>query len=228
MRYLYRPSQQEELSVRGRYDFVDAAERVWATETWERYRNSGSPVEAWRSEWQGSHAGQAFALLSHAVVSPEGVERLKLRLTLPDQPHHTLTLTLMPDSILVNDNGAHQEVALPPGYGLVTPLPSLARVAFPFDLASEQRELAMTYLVRVQPGALQPLLRATKFGYTPLGLRDFAIRDETLRAKGWRMEVPGLPPQSGWFDRHGTCLLWSVEGGATPTTARLVTWQRFG
>lgn len=228
MRYLYRPSQQEEVSVRGRYDFVDASGALWATETWERYRTSASPVEAWRSEWQGSHAGQPVAMLTHAVISPDGMERLKLRLTLPNQPTHTLTLTLMPDNILVNDNGTHQEVALPPGYGLVTPFPSLARFAFPFELASEQRELAMTYLVRVQPGAAHRILRATKFGYTPLGLRDLTVRDETLRAKGWRMEVPGLPAQTAWFDRHGTCLLWEVEGGATPATARLAVWQRFG
>ncbi len=228
MRYLYRPSGVEELVVRGRYEFVSAAGAVWGSEGWERYRNEGSPVQTWRSEWSGEQAGQRFALLSHTVVSPDGLERLKLRLLLPGRPAQQLTVTPMPDSVLVNDGETMEELALPPGYGLFAPPPSLARFAFPFDLASEQREVGMVYGMRLRLRAGTVRGRAVKFGYTPLGLQGFEVQGNPLRGRGWRMEVPGLPVQEGWFDRNGNCLLWRVEEGEQGWEARLVEWMTFG
>ena len=227
MRYLYRPTEPEEVIVRGRYEFVTANGVGWATEEWERYRNEGTPVQTWRSEWGGERDGQRFRVLAHSVVTPEGMERLKLRLNVRGGSQQNLTLTFMPDSIFVHDNDEFKDVALPP-YGLVAPQPSLARFAFPFDLASRQRELAMTFLVRLPPDMSHLQYRATKFAYTPLGLQDFTIKRQTIRTKGWRMEVPGLPAQEGWFDRNGTCLRWHVEAGKASWEARLVDWMRFG
>ncbi|MDQ4078409.1 MAG: hypothetical protein M3220_19460 [Chloroflexota bacterium] len=228
MRYLYRPSEVETLMVRGRYDFVNGDGEVWASEVWERYQNDGSPVQTWRSEWTGEREGQRFALVSHSVVSPEGLERVKLRLILPDYPQQNLSVTTMPDSVLVNDDGDYDERALPAGYGIFAPQPSLARFAFPFDLASEERELGIVFFVRLrlQGGRLHG--RPTKFDYTPLGLRDFEVRAKSVRGKGWRMEVPGLPRQEGWFDRNGTCLHWVVDDGKRSWEAQLADWLTFG
>ncbi|MBA3533406.1 MAG: hypothetical protein H0T73_15915 [Ardenticatenales bacterium] len=224
MHYLYRPSPAEELLVRGRYEVVDALGAHWATEAWECYRNGGSPVQSWRSEWQ-EEAGTR--LLTHTVISPEAVERLKMRLLTPGLPSHTITVTPMDDAVMVNNEGEISEIELPEGYGLFAPLPSLARLAFPFDLASEQREIGMVLLLRLYRTE-RLYLRPVKFGYTALGLREFTVRSATLLGKGWRMEVPGLLSQEGWFDRNGTCLLWRVEEGSSAWEARLVEWIRFG
>ncbi|MGH2541931.1 MAG: hypothetical protein ACRDIB_03990, partial [Ardenticatenaceae bacterium] len=116
MHYLYLPSAAEELIVRGRYDFVGAGETVWATEVWERYRNAGSPVQSWRSEWSGERGGRPFRVLAHSVISPEGMERLKVQVSVPP-PAQMVTITMMADSVMVNENGVMSEVALPPGYG---------------------------------------------------------------------------------------------------------------
>ncbi len=227
MRFLYRPSAREELLVRGRYEFVDAAGSTWASEQWERYRNDGSPVQTWRSEWRGQWAGQPFVLLAHSVVSPDGLERLKLQWegAARVQP---LTVTTMADSVLVNDSGTINEVALPPGYGLFAPLPSLARFALPFDLASEGRELAMLFFVRWRQRDARLTSRPAKFGYAPLGLREMTVQGKSLRARGWRLDAPGLPMQEGWFDRNESCLLWAVADGERAWEARLVEWMSFG
>lgn len=227
MHYLYRPTQVEELIVRGRYDFYNKDEQdgtIWGTEHWERYRNSGSPIQTWRSEWHDQ--GKGITLLTHSVVSPDGIERLKLRLKSQQQPQN-LTLTPMFDSILIHDDKEISDLALPPYYGMVTELPSLARFAFPFDLANQQRELAMTFLLRLQSPIERLDYRLTKFAYMPLGLQDLTVKAQTVRCKGWRMEVPGLPPQEGWFDRNGTCLLWRVHQGAASWEARLTQWFTF-
>lgn len=225
MRYLNRPSPAEELTVRGRYDCVDGAGAVWGMEAWEWFRYSGSEGQAWRSEWKGEWAGQSFTLLGQAVFSPEGLERLKMRLERAGQPSQAVTLTTMPDSILAHYDEVVEEVELPAGYAVFAPQPSLARLAFPFDLASEQRELAMTYYLRPSPPARPLGARPVKFGYTPLGLQAFTVKGQEVRAKGWRMVVPGLAAQEAWFERNGTCLLWRVEGS---WEARLVEWQTFG
>lgn len=229
MHYLYRPTQVEELIVRGRYDFYiynkDGQDgSIWGTEEWERYRNSGSPVQTWRSEWHDQRQG--MTLLTHSVVSPDGIERLKLRLK-SQQQQQNLTLTPMFDSIMIHDDKQIDDLALPPYYGIVTELPSLVRFAFPFDLASEQRELAMTFLLRLEARRGRLAYRLTKFGYKPLGLQELSVKGQILRCKGWRMEVPGLPTQEGWFDRHGTCLLWRVHQGASSYEARLTEWLTF-
>jgi hypothetical protein len=221
MRYLNRPSPAEELSVRGRYECADEAGVVWGAEDWEWFRFGGSQEQVWRSEWQGEWAGQRFTLLGQAVVSPEGLERLKMRLERAGQPAQAVTLTTMPDSILAHYDEAVEEVELPVGYAVF----ALARLAFPFDLASEQRELAMTYYLRPSPPARPLSARPVKFEYTPLGLQVFTVKGQEVRAKGWRMVVPGLPTQEAWFERNGTCLLWRVEGS---WQARLVEWQTFG
>ena len=218
MRYLYQPTAVEELAVRGRYAWLGAGDAVVAEERWERYRQTGTTVEVWRAEWTTAGA----ALLSHAVVSEEGVERLKLRWRRDGTPSRTLTLTMEAESVLVGDEGALREEALPWGYGLVAPLLSLARAALPFDLASERREVAMTYLVRPRNDGFRA--RPAKFDYLPLGLRDLTLKGETLRARGWRMEAPGLPPRELWFDRNGTCL---AAGSPGEPEGRLVEWTRF-
>lgn len=228
MRYLYRPTPAEELVVRGRYDFTNVAGETWATESWEQYRASVADMQVWRSEWQGERDKQPFAMLGHTLVSPDGVERLKLRLMIPAQPSRTVTLTPGRDFLEVSEAGEWQEVALPAGFGLVLPLPSLARFGFPFDLASENRELAMTYLVRPRLHKGKFSMRATKLEYNPLGLREIEVKGQTLRAKGWRAEVPGLPTREGWFDRNGTCLRWRVENGDESWEANLVEWMTFG
>lgn len=222
MHYLYRPTQVEELIVRGRYDFYEQDGSIWGTEHWERYRNSGSPIQTWRSEWHDQRQG--ITLLTHSVVSPDGIERLKLRVKPQGQAQQNLTLTPMFDSILIHDDKQINDLALPPYYGVVTELPSLARFAFPFHLASQQRELAMTFLLRLQSRMGRLDYRLTKFAYQSLGLQELTVKGQILRCKGWRMEVPGLPPQEGWFDRNGTCLLWRVPNG---WVARLTEWLTF-
>lgn len=222
MRYLYRPTQVEEMIVRGRYKYTSQG-KPSGSEQWARYRQQNSDIQVWRGQWERFADG--LTLLTHLVVSPEGAERLKVRLSANRQPLQNLTLTFMPDHILLHDDNTFHEVALPPEYGLVAPPLSLARLAFPFDLASNTRELAMTFLLRLQGGRLH--YRPTKFGYTPLGLRDFTIKGQTLRAKGWRMEVPGFPVQEGWFDRYGTCLMWRSGNGSRAWEATLTEWFTF-
>ena len=151
-----------------------------------------------RQEWKSGGA----SLLSHGVVSGEGVERLKLRWRPAGATSRTLTLTLEAESVRGSEDNEWREEALPRGYALVAPLLSLARAALPFDLASEQREIAMSYLVRLRNGAFRA--RPAKFSYVPLGLRDFTLKGEALRARGWRMEAPGLPARELWF-----CLLYT-------------------
>jgi len=230
MHYLYVPTASEELIVRGRYELVAQNGVVQATEKWERYRNEGSPIQTWRSELKGEQDGQPFKLLAHSVVSPDGIERLKLRFYATTGTQQKLTFTFMPDSIFVHDNEEFKDVALPP-YGLVAPPPSLARFAFPFDLACHQREVAMTFLIRLLPDTERLPYQAAEFAYTPLGLQTFTIKNQAIRAKGWRMEGVGLPAQEAWFDRNGTCLLWQVENvqdGATSWRTQLVDWMMFG
>lgn len=225
MRYLNLPTSGEELAIRGRHEFVNEEGDAWGTEDWEWHQVTGSPTLTWRSEWRGEWSGQAFALLGHAVVSPEGVERLKMRLERQGHPSQLVTLTTMGDSVLLHDDAEVQEIDLPAGFALFALQPSLARFALPFDLASEQRELAMTLYLRPSPPIRRLSARAVKFGYTPLGLREFTVKEQALRGKGWRLEVPGQPAQEAWFERNGTCLLWKVEGS---WEARLVEWQTFG
>jgi hypothetical protein len=201
---------------------------VRATERWERYRNDGTPVQTWRSEWRGEWQGQTMAMLSHSVVSPDGLERLKLRLLPEGEQGRHLTLTTMPDSVLLNLDGELSEVALPPGYGLFVPLPSLARFAFPFDLASDERELGMVLFARIRGHGGELHLRPAKFAYLPLGFETFMVKGQEIRAKGWSMDVPGIPLQRAWFDRNGTCLAWQVGDTSHPLTAHLTDWMTFG
>lgn len=227
MNYLYVPTAAEELIVRGRYEFVGQNGVVQATEKWERYRNEGSPIQTWRSELKGQQDGVSFKLLAHSVVSPDGVERLKLRFYGTTGTQQNLTLTFMPDSIFVHDNQKFKYIALP-SYGLVTPQPSLARFAFPFDLGSHQPQVATRLLLRLLPDAERLAYDATKFTYTPLALQSFTIKNQVIRVKGWRIEGSGLPTQEAWFDRNGTCLLWQVQDGMASWRAELVDWIKFG
>ena len=227
MHYLYLPTASEELIVRGRYEFVGQNGVVQASEKWERYRNEGSPVQTWRSELIGQQVGYNFKLLAHSVVSPDGIERLKLRFNPTRGTQQNLTLTFMPDSVFVHDNKQFKDMALVPA-GVVAPQPSLARFAFPFDLARNQQEPAMTFLIRLLPDAERLAYEAMKFAYTPLGLQRFTIKDQAIRVKGWRIEARGLPTQEAWFDRNGTCLLWEVQDGVASWRAELVEWIKFG
>ena len=227
MHYLYSPTAPEELIVRGRYQFVTENGTMQATEKWERYRNEGTPVQTWRSELKGQYNGQPFKLLAHSVVSPDGIERLKLRFYGTTGTQQKLTFTFMPDSVFVHDNEMFKDVGLVAA-GMVAPQPSLARFAFPFDLASKQQEPAMMFLIDFSPVLEHLPYRGSTLTYKPLGLQDFTIKNQTIRAKGWRIEAQGLPAQEAWFDRNGTCLLWRVENGAASWRAQLVDWMMFG
>lgn len=220
MRYIYRPSPMEELSLRGRYTLMDEAGASQGGEQWERYQNTGSPVQNWRSEWVD---GAGATLIAHTVISPEGIERLKLR-RLQAGALQELTLTPMPDTILLNQGGEISEQAVPPRYGLLTPLPSLARYAFPFDLASEQA-VQGTLFHLVAPASGPFTLTCSEVAFRPLGLRPFDLQGETIQGKGWELRLPGRPAQVGWFDRHGHCLGWQGEDS---TLAQLSAWQPFG
>jgi hypothetical protein len=225
MKYLYRPTPNEELSVQGRYTYRYGDGTVWASEAWERYRMVGGAVEAWRAEWNTSDG--ARRLLSHALLTDEGLERLKLRLTVNGQTTPTLTLTTETDGLLVSQGESYQEVALPPIFGVVTPLLSLARLGLPFDVGENDKQLFMTYLLRPQwqPGTW--LHRPTKFGYFPAGLREVEVRGQPLKGKGWRMEVPGIAPRTLWFDRSGTVLYAEIEDSPA-YQVQLTEYRTFG
>ncbi len=227
MHYLYVPTASEELIVRGRYEFVAQDGAIWANEKWERYRNEGSSIQTWRSELKGEQDGQRFKLLAHSVISPDGVERLKLRFYSRTGTQQSLTFTFMPDSIFVRDNDEFKDIALS-AYGGVAPQPSLARFAFPFDLARNQPDVATRLSLRLLPDAESLPYEASEFTYTPLDLKTFTIKNKTIRAKGWRIKGKNLPIQEGWFDRNGTCLLWQVQDGIKSWDARLVDWIKFG
>ena len=240
MKYLYRPNPNEELSVQGRYEYRHAGGTVWATEAWERYRVIGAEVETWRAEWSSgletttssswlanTEADHHTTILSHVVLTESGVERLKVRATVNGTSAPTLTLTTEQDGVLVSQGEVYQEVALPPIFGLVTPLTSLARLGLPFDLAEDDKQIAMTYLLRLNERTGEWTHRPTKFGYFPLGLREIEVKGQTLKGKGWRMEVPGIPTRSLWFDRFGTVLYAEVED--SPAYRILLTeWRTFG
>lgn len=209
MKYLFRPTPNEELTIQGRYTYSYDDGTVWASEAWERYRLAGAAVEAWRAEW--SRTDGTDQLLSHALLTHTGLERLKLRLTANGHASPTFTLTTETDGVLVSQGEQYQEVALPPIYGVVTPLMSLARLALPFDVGADDKQLFMNYLLRPQWRTGEWLHRPTKFGYFPLGFREVDIRGEVLKGKGWRMDVPGISPRHLWFDRNGTMLYAEIE-----------------
>lgn len=209
MKYLFRPTPNEELSVQGRYTYLHSDGSVWATEAWERYRVAGGEFEAWRAEWNSTDGMRS--LLSHTLLTNEGLERLKVRLSVNGQTTPTLTLTTETDEVLVSQGEQHQAVALPPIFGVVTPLISLARLGLPFDLGEDDKQLFMTYLLRPQWQRGEWLHRPTKFGYFPLGLREVGVNGQTLKGKVWRMEVPGIPSRNLWFDRNGTVLYAEIE-----------------
>lgn len=223
MRYLIRPGAVETLILRGRHEFRNAAGEAVGEEVWERYRNDGSPVQSWRGERRGEVGGTPFALLSHAVVSPDGLERVKLRL-LARAVDVPLTITPVGDAVWVNLAGEQQEIALPPGFGISLPLPSLAAFAFPFDLGETARTIHLALHLRVGPMEGTLNLKPIKFAYEPLGLRDFALPDQQVRGRGWRMVVPGLPAREGWFGRQRNCLALKDAGWE----ATVQTWRTFG
>jgi hypothetical protein len=235
MKYLYRPTPNEELTVQGRYTYVYGDGSVWASEAWERYRLAGAEVEAWRAEWSRTDGTQQ--VLSHALLTENGMERLKVRLTGnnihngdvvdSNRVESRLTLTTETDGLLVSQGETYQEVALPPIYGVVTPLMSLARLGLPFEVGAEDKQLFMTYLLRPHWRTGEWLHRPTKFGYFPLGLREVEVRGQLLKGKGWRMEVPGIAPRNLWFDRNGTVLYAEIEDSPA-YQVRLTEYRTFG
>ena len=85
----------------------------------------------------------------------------------------------------------------------------------------------MTYLLRPDWQTKAWLHRPTKFGYFPLGLREVTLNGATLKGKGWRMEVPGLPARNLWFDRNGTLLYAEIES-APRTVVALTEYRTYG
>lgn len=209
MKYLFRPGPNEELAIQGRYTYLYGDGTVWASESWERYRVTGIEAETWRAEWRTTDGNRT--LLSHALLTNEGLERLKIRLTRNREATPTLTLTTEPDGVLVSQSELYQQVALPPIFGVVTPLLSLARLALPFDLRADDKQIFMTYLLRPHWQDGEWRHRPTKFGYYPLGLHEVGVKGQSLKGKVWRMEVPGVPSRNLWFDRNGIVLFAEVE-----------------
>ena len=228
MRYLVMPAAYEELIVRGRYALTGSSADARGQEQCELYRNVGSPVVTVRSELCFEDSGRMSRLLAHALVSSGGPERIKFLTSADGDPGRRTTLTFEEDAVLVHDDNKFVEVALPVGYGIVLPQVSLARWACPFDLASETRQVAMTLLVRILPNPERLTWRATKFAFEPLGLREVEVNRQRLRARGWRMTVPGLPSREMWFDRNGVCLSMVGSFDQPLTTAELVAWTGFG
>ena len=228
MRYLVMPAGYEELVVRGRYELAGSEADSRGHESWELYRNLGSPLVTVRSELCFESSGWTGRVLAHALVSEEGPDRVKLLTTAGNAPGRRTTLTFEADGVLINEDQGVVEVALPAGYGIVIPQASLARWALPFDLASEARHVALTLLVRIVPGSGTLTWRATKFAFDPLGFREQEVKGLRLKVRGWRMTVPGLPSRDAWFDRNGVCVAMAGSLGQPLTTAELVEWTSFG
>lgn len=225
MKYLFRPTPNEELTVQGRYTYTYGDGTTWATEVWERHQGAGGTFQAWRAEWNRSDG--SHSLLSHTLLTDDGLERLKVRLMHNRVSAPTLTLTTEGDGLLLSQGEAFEEIALPPIFGVVTPLLSLVRLALPFDLGESDKQLFMTYLLRPNWHTGMWIHRPTKFGYFPLGLREVDVRGQTLKAKGWRMEVPGIPSQNLWFDRTGTLLYGEIEDSPA-YQVQLTEYRTFG
>jgi hypothetical protein len=209
MKYLHRPTPNENLTVRGRYDYCYRDGTVWAQEQWERHELTGGEAQSWRAEWHSTEG--THQMLSHALLSTEGLERLKLRLQRGNTPIPTLSLTTEAAAVVVVQGEHQQIIDLPPLYGVVTPLFSLARLGLPFDLAESDKQLAMTYMLRPQWQMGTWNQRPTKFGYFPVESREVTVKGQVVKGKGWRMEVPGIPTRTLWFDRNGTLLYADIE-----------------